>query len=667
MANETKNPGEKLSVSPTKTRTLKPRAETGVMRQSFSHGRSKAVVVEKVKARLATSAEPVRRGDVAAVSPAPPPSGVVLRTLTQEEQNRRLRALEEVRRREWQEHEASRIQDEDKRHQGLRDAARRRTDSEAANREAAQRVAQARTAGEPSLYLGELGDLTILPSFAGLSSLTGLNFAWTRISSLPPLTDVPKLKYLNLCGTEIKDLSFLVNQSELEILILWGTPVADISMLRDLTALKVIDLEGTLVSDLTPLSRLKNLQRLDIRNSRISDLSPLSNLPMLTHLRVSDTRVTDLSPVINLRGLRVGASSDRYFGGLSFVGCPIKDEELLSFAKDPNPNRTRETISYLRRDQAHVSGDDAETEETDESDQTEVIEGQKSNLQPLENIPSPFAFKLSLRGTIALTSTDGNWPVFPYRTSERDHTNRLGVCHTLAEDLISDLDDQKFQVRREYASGLQKYADRLPKQTGDGNILLADAEARMLRTLFAAESDILSVAFASKLKIFLEQHIGLRVFYPEIANFYRDVQTGRIEAPLPLDAVEGLVQGVKDSTPTVFEPSVSEAIEGSAQSPPTVTPLPATEAPPADANQPMPPKDPLGEIDPQKAQDFSFAGTVNRLWKAFLEGEKINKSLDGWTKAGDALRPHVGKILDWLRSFSQYGDGGPPMPPTIGV
>ena len=53
MATDTKSPGEKtLSVTSTKTLTLKPRAETGVVRQSFSHGRSKAVVVEKVKRRV---------------------------------------------------------------------------------------------------------------------------------------------------------------------------------------------------------------------------------------------------------------------------------------------------------------------------------------------------------------------------------------------------------------------------------------------------------------------------------------------------------------------------------------------------------------------------------------------------------------------------------------
>src|ERR1700723_1349179 len=42
MAETTKNTGDKLSVTPTKTLTLKPRVEQGMVRQSFSHGRSKA-------------------------------------------------------------------------------------------------------------------------------------------------------------------------------------------------------------------------------------------------------------------------------------------------------------------------------------------------------------------------------------------------------------------------------------------------------------------------------------------------------------------------------------------------------------------------------------------------------------------------------------------------
>jgi len=134
MTETTKNSGEKLSVGSTKTLTLKRGGvEQGVVRQSFSHGRSKAVVVEKVKRRIAgpaeVKAEAVTAADrgaaapkravatakaasaapasVAATPPAAPaalrPSGVVLRTLTEEERSARAHALADARVREAEE------------------------------------------------------------------------------------------------------------------------------------------------------------------------------------------------------------------------------------------------------------------------------------------------------------------------------------------------------------------------------------------------------------------------------------------------------------------------------------------------------------------------------------------------------------------------------------
>ena len=68
---ETKNPGEKtLSVAPTKTLTLKRGVEQGVVRQSFSHGRSKQVVVEKVK-RRAVGGEAKAEAPVSERAPRP--------------------------------------------------------------------------------------------------------------------------------------------------------------------------------------------------------------------------------------------------------------------------------------------------------------------------------------------------------------------------------------------------------------------------------------------------------------------------------------------------------------------------------------------------------------------------------------------------------------------
>ena len=135
---DTKNP------PPSKpTLTLKPRTETGVVRQSFSHGRTKAVVVEKVRRRANPGdAKPVEAAAPAAApaaprptakaatpapaapaaTPAPAPaakSGVVLRTLTEEERVARTNALADSRVREAEERK---IAEEEARRRAEREA-----------------------------------------------------------------------------------------------------------------------------------------------------------------------------------------------------------------------------------------------------------------------------------------------------------------------------------------------------------------------------------------------------------------------------------------------------------------------------------------------------------------------------------------------------------------
>jgi translation initiation factor IF-2 len=108
---ETNNSGDKTlsaNAPPKPTLHLKRPVEQGTVRQSFSHGRSKAVVVEKVKRRVVgpgeapaqaapAAAKPVAataapaaatpvvapRGPTTAATVAPPKTGVVLRTLTE--------------------------------------------------------------------------------------------------------------------------------------------------------------------------------------------------------------------------------------------------------------------------------------------------------------------------------------------------------------------------------------------------------------------------------------------------------------------------------------------------------------------------------------------------------------------------------------------------------
>jgi translation initiation factor IF-2 len=167
---DTKNPGDKTLSVGSKTLSLKPRTETGVVRQSFSHGRSKSVVVEKkTKRRLAgdapvaVSEPPAASAAKAPAAPArtvappprpvsPRPSGVVLRTLTEDEQSARASALAEARLREEEERraaeaEAARRNSKEFKEQQEREAAEARKKAEE-ERHRAEEEAKARAERE---------------------------------------------------------------------------------------------------------------------------------------------------------------------------------------------------------------------------------------------------------------------------------------------------------------------------------------------------------------------------------------------------------------------------------------------------------------------------------------------------------------------------------------
>ena len=177
---DTKTPGDKTLSVGSKTLSLKPRTETGVVRQSFSHGRTKPVVVEKkTKRRLA--------GEPAAAPEAPPPpvapvvaapakvasqqrrpepqkpaartSGVVLRTLTQDEQSARASALADARAREIEERrlaeeEAARRNTKEFKEQEEREAAEARKKAEE-ERHRADEEAKAKAEREAKKRFGE--------------------------------------------------------------------------------------------------------------------------------------------------------------------------------------------------------------------------------------------------------------------------------------------------------------------------------------------------------------------------------------------------------------------------------------------------------------------------------------------------------------------------------
>jgi translation initiation factor IF-2 len=165
---DTKNDDDKTLTAPKKTLSLKGRVETGSTRQSFSHGRTKVVVVEKVKRRGEGEASPsapaarvelTPRRDAAPARPAPAapsapaappqvqrrPGGVVLRSLNEDELDARAQALANARVREVEERRQA---EEDQRRRAAEEVARKAAEEEAARKAAAE---EARRAAEPEV------------------------------------------------------------------------------------------------------------------------------------------------------------------------------------------------------------------------------------------------------------------------------------------------------------------------------------------------------------------------------------------------------------------------------------------------------------------------------------------------------------------------------------
>ena len=152
---DTKSTGENTLTAKPKTLTLKRPVDAGTVRQNFSHGRNKAVVVEKVKRRtVGASTDTAARAEAPVVAKpktvqtdAPfaktpsgranravqqkagasseAPSGVVLRTLTDSEREARTKALIDAREREQEDRRKAEIEAKERAGREAEDAVER--------------------------------------------------------------------------------------------------------------------------------------------------------------------------------------------------------------------------------------------------------------------------------------------------------------------------------------------------------------------------------------------------------------------------------------------------------------------------------------------------------------------------------------------------------------
>ena len=202
-----------------------------------------------------------------------------------------------------------------------------------ANLRAVIEAALDKATGAPITQI-EMRTLTrLVASFAGVSDLTGLEFAislthlnfWdNRITDLSPLSGLTKLTSLILSynGFNITDISPLAGLANLTELGLFYTNVSDISPLASLTNLTSLSLgsEDIMVTDISPLAGLTKLNFLFLARNAITDISPLAGLDNLKYLNLWRNKIKDISPLASLASL-----TELHLGN-----NPILDISLLS-------------------------------------------------------------------------------------------------------------------------------------------------------------------------------------------------------------------------------------------------------------------------------------------------------------------------------------------------
>jgi translation initiation factor IF-2 len=208
---ETSNSDKSVGAPPPKaTLHLKRPVEQGSVRQSFSHGRSKTVVVEKVKRRILTpgdgspatapaqtaaaTAKPILAGApklspaprAKPAAPPPPKTGVVLPTLTAEQREARARALIDARAHEEEDRRRQEADAEARREREARDrlereaAEARKRDEELRRAQEANFKRQSEDEARRRLSGGEPAQSPSIPRVAPVAPSAGLPGAFAR-------------------------------------------------------------------------------------------------------------------------------------------------------------------------------------------------------------------------------------------------------------------------------------------------------------------------------------------------------------------------------------------------------------------------------------------------------------------------------------------------------
>lgn len=420
-----------------------------------------------------------------------------------------------------------------------------------------------------------------LAPLSGLNALDTLSLAGTAVGDLVPLASLTAVQWLSLVGTSVADLAPLAGLTGLQTLLLDLTAVADLAPLAGLTALQTLSLGGTTVSDLAPLAGLTALQTLLLDGAAVADLAPLAGLTALQTLSLDRTAVADLSILASQTGLADAALSSQSARqglpvALSFDGSKATRSRAASkaplkrLAKLDDPERTVETINFLRRQQGlpeywPESYRRLEWIEEIFADRSSVLEladdKARSKKPPVVPSPSPAALEPEVRnGRISLP---GEPPAADLEAADLE--SALRALKADLEEFVLDL-DQDGNADRRVVGFLRTTADIIPHAAPPQDLLFRLAHRQETLDAYGPTAvkewpDIL----ASRYLVICRNFERTTRQFPKWREFVRNAAKDRLTteqlaaaAPIVKEAVASLKS--EESAPFVDQ-SVPAALE----------------------------------------------------------------------------------------------------------
>jgi hypothetical protein len=265
----------------------------------------------------------------------------------------------------------------------------------------------------------------------------------------------------------------------------------------------------------------------------------------------------------------------------------------------------------------------------------------------LPGLAAPFTYGWTASLRVAVVAGAQNLPYYPSFKSEEDHRHALEACRLGGERLLKALRDGRYNARKEYGEALEYYLHDLPKTAGEGNILLADDQVRILHDMFLADAAMLPEGFASRLKSVIANQFALNAFYDLVQRHNEAVSAGNWTQPFPLDEAKSFFGAIEGNTPHWFEPQVERGLRQVEDAVPPPAPAPSEVAA---TSVIQPPPLPPGAPDAGRSHERQMATAANALWETFLQGRDMPVAQDEWRAAAEELGAHVRPILDFLRA-----------------